>query len=145
MTSIQETLNAIGYVAWHDIQVTGESVGAASVMLPARDDLLNYVGTIHAGALFTLAETAAGIAADSVAQTLNAFILLKQASVNYTRRAAGALKATAQADAGAVRRAQKSFTEEGRAGLPIDVVIHDSNGDPVFSGTLDYALRSKKS
>lgn len=145
MTSTQDTLNAIGYVAWHDIQVVDESIGRTSVVLPARDDLLNYVGTAHAGALFTLAETAAGVAADSMAQALNAFILLKQAKVNYTRRAAGALSATGEADADASRRAQRSFSEDGRADLPIEVVIRDGEGNSVFSGTFDYALRLRKS
>jgi acyl-coenzyme A thioesterase PaaI-like protein len=141
MGSTQETLDAIAYVAWHDITVTDESLGKVSVRLPARDDLLNYVGTGHAGALYTLAETAAGVAANGLAQTLNGFILLKQATVNYTRRAVGALNATGKTDADAWRKAQESFSNDERAELPIEVVIQDGESNPVFSGTFLYALR----
>eukprot|EP01041_Mallomonas_annulata_P024890 gene24889-biopygen17735 len=36
--------------------------GSAIVSLPASAEILNHVATVHAGALFTLAETASGAA-----------------------------------------------------------------------------------
>jgi len=143
--STQAVLDQIGYVAWHGIRVTEERVGKISVSLPARDDLLNYVGTGHAGAIFTLAETAAGVAADSVAQTLGAFILLQQAALKYTRRAQGELIAAGEASAPAVQAASDTFAREGRAELPIEVVVRDADAEPVFEGTFHYALRPRKS
>lgn len=142
--SLQDTLDEIGYVAWHAIRVTDEAVGRVSVALPPRDDLLNYVGTAHAGALFTLAETAAGVAADGVAQTMNAFILLRNTTVNYTRRAVGELIATGEVALGAAAATERAFTESGRADLAIGVVIRDAERNDVFDGTFNYALRPRK-
>jgi len=141
----QEVLDEIAYVAWHDIRIIEESVGKVAVSLPARDDLLNYMGTGHAGAIFTLAETAAGVAADSIAQTLGAFILLHQATVKYTRRAQGELTATGKAIDATLENARAAFAQNGRADLSIGAVVHDAEGEPVFEGTFDYALRARKS
>lgn len=143
--STQRTLDAIAYVAWHGISVRDQREGWVQVVLPERSDLLNYVGTGHAGALYTLAETAGGVAADSLAQTLNAFILLKQASVKYTRRAMGQLLATGEVDAQSAVAAKAQFADSGRADLSIRVVIHDEENEPVFEATFEYALRPRKS
>ena len=143
--STQSMLDTIAYVAWHDIRVVDQRVGWVQVALPARDDLMNYVGTGHAGALYTLAETAAGVAADSLAQTLNAFILLRQATVSYTRRAMGELVATGEADAQSTVAAKARFADTARADLVVRVVIHDVENEPVFEGRFDYALRPRKS
>lgn len=142
--STQAILDQIGYVAWHGIRITEEGVGKVGVRLPAREDLLNYVGTGHAGAIFTLAETAAGIAADSVAQTLGAFILLQQATVNYTRRAEGELFASGEAGPQAMEAAREAFTAENRAGLAIAVIVHDARDEAIFEGTFNYVLRPRK-
>ncbi|MBT4520357.1 MAG: DUF4442 domain-containing protein [Halieaceae bacterium] len=142
--STQELLDTIAYVAWHGISVREQREGWVQVVLPARDDLVNYVGTGHAGALYTLAETAGGVAADSLAQTLNAFILLRQASVKYTRRAVGELLATGEVDEHSSVTAKAQFADEGRADLVVRVVIHDTESKPVFEGSFDYALRPRK-
>jgi len=138
-------LDAIAYVAWHGICVRDQREGWVQVALPARDDLVNYVGTGHAGALYTLAETAGGVAADNLAQTLSAFILLKQATVKYTRRAMGELLATGEAGAQSAVAAKAQFADTGRADLSIHVVIHDEDNEPVFEGTFEYALRPRTS
>jgi len=50
--SIQETLDNIDYVAWHGIRFVNENkleekdlnTTSVTMLMPARDDLLNYVG-----------------------------------------------------------------------------------------------------
>ncbi len=39
--------------------------GYACLRMPVRDDMLNFVGTVHGGVLFTLADTAFGFACNS--------------------------------------------------------------------------------
>jgi acyl-coenzyme A thioesterase PaaI-like protein len=141
--STQKVLNDIKYVAWHDIKVQKEAPGSVTVLLPARKDLVNYVGTGHAGAIYTLAETAAGVTADSVAQTLNAFILLKGAEVSYTRRAEGDLLATGVVESTVGDQARELFLKESRADMPVEVDIRDDQDQSVFHGTFNYALRPR--
>jgi acyl-coenzyme A thioesterase PaaI-like protein len=141
--STQEVLDNIKYVAWHSIEVVRESPGSVTLRLPARNDLVNYVGTGHAGAIYTLAETAAGVTADGAAQTLNAFILLGGAVVSYTRRAEGDLLATGVVESAAGDQAQELFLKESRADMPVEVNICDDQDKSVFHGTFNYALRPR--
>lgn len=145
MSDTQSLLDSIAYVAWHGHKVIEQNAGCVTIAQPARDDLLNYVGAAHAGATYTLAETAAGVAADSVAQPLGAFILLRGAEVKYTRRAVGELVASAHADESARREAARGFSENGRADLSVAVVIYDSGEHAVFEGAFHYALRARTS
>ncbi len=141
----QDLLDSIAYVAWHGHKVVDEGEGFVAIAQQARKNLLNYVGAAHAGAIYTLAETAAGVAADSVARPLGGFILLRGAEVNYTRRAAGALVARAEADESARRETAERFADNGRADLSVAVVIYDSDERPVFEGAFHYALRARTS
>jgi acyl-coenzyme A thioesterase PaaI-like protein len=149
--SVQETLDNIKYVAWHDIKLidkderveADESAGSVKMLMPARDDLLNYVGTGHAGAIYTLAETAAGVTADGVAQTMDAYILLRGAEVSYTRRAEGDLTAWGVVSTRAAGQAREDFTEWSRADFPVEVDIRDHEDKSVFLGTFNYALRPR--
>lgn len=141
----QKLLDSIAYVAWHGCKVIEQGAGCVKIAQPARENLLNYVGATHAGATYTLAETAAGVAADNVARPLGGFILLRGAEVNYTRRAAGALVARAHADESARRETEKRFADNGRADLSVAVDIFDSDERPVFEGAFHYALRLRTS
>lgn len=143
MNDTQALLDSIAYVVWHGHTVIAQDAGSVQIGQPQRTDLLNYAGATHAGAMYTLAETASGVAADSVARPLGAFILLRGAEVQYTRRASSALVARAQADESARRVAARRFRENGRADLSIAAVIYDSEEQPVFEGHFHYAFRPR--
>jgi len=140
----QQTLDSIAYVAWHGHELVEERSDHVTVAQPEKTDLLNYVGTVHAGALFTLAETAGGVLADRRARPLGCFILLRSATVHYLRRATGKLAATAgvAADAAAARERRSGTTE--RMDLLVRVRIHDAASQPVFDGEFHYVLRPRK-
>lgn len=149
--SIQETLDNIDYVAWHGIRFVNENkleekdlnTTSVTMLMPARDDLLNYVGTGHAGAIYTLAETAAGVVADGVAQTMDAYILLRGAEVSYTRRSEGDLKAVGVVSTQEEEAARETFSESSRADFSVEVDIRDREDKSVFLGNFDYALRPR--
>lgn len=145
MSATQAVLDSIAYIAWHGQKIEREEAGRVVVAQPDRPDLHNYAGTTHAGALYTLAETAAGVAADGLAAPLGGFILLAAAQVRYTRRAEGALAAEARlaatTDAGALR---DEFAASGRGALALDVTVRDAQGESVLEGRFDYAIRRRK-
>lgn len=145
MSATQAVLDSIAYIAWHGQKIEREEAGRVVVTQPDRPDLHNYAGTTHAGALYTLAETAAGVAADGLAAPLGGFILLAAAQVRYTRRAEGALAAEARlaaaADAAALR---EEFARNGRATLMVGVTVRDPAGEAVFDGSFRYAIRRRK-
>lgn len=144
MSATQALLDSIAYVAWHGQVLRANEPGRAVVTQPDRADLRNYVGTVHAGAIFTLAETAAGVAADSIAAPMGGFILLSAAEQRYTRRATGALTAEARVDPATDHAALAvDFAASGRGALTVAATVRDSSGEGVFDGTFHYAMRKR--
>ena len=144
MSDTQALLDSIAYVAWHGQKLRVEEPARVVVAQPDRPDLRNYFGTVHAGALFTLAETAAGVAADHVAGSMGGFILLGEAKLRYRRRAEGALEAQAQLDPAIDLAAlAREFAVGGRARMAVEVAIRDLGGEIVFEGTFHYAMRKR--
>ncbi|OGQ24542.1 MAG: hypothetical protein A2138_10695 [Deltaproteobacteria bacterium RBG_16_71_12] len=138
--NIAELLARIPYLEPHRLEVTP---GRAQVHMPGREQLMNHVGIVHAGALYTAAETAAGIAAMDVVGDQRAVVLLRSANVRYTRRATGPVLATATVDLGRAQAARQAFLAVARADVTVTVVA-DCEGEPVLEGTFDYALRPRR-
>lgn len=142
--SVKAVLDTIPYVVWHEIDVLEEGASGTKMRLGFRPDVLNYVGTMHAGALYTLAETVAGVAADGAAQSVGAYILLRDAQVKYTRRADTDVVASASVEAAAMDETRAQFESNARADMSVEVNIADKDNETVFEGTFNYALRPRK-
>src|SRR6186997_1074975 len=88
---------AVPFAGLLDLEITGISEGEATVVLPERAELKNHVGSQHAGALFTAAETASGAAfvGAFAARMGDVTPLAKSAEIDYQRVAHGPITATA--------------------------------------------------
>ena len=136
-------LDRIPYLRVHHLEVD-EVEGEVTVRMPLSEEITNHVGIVHAGALFTTAETAAGVAAWRVVPGDRAFVLLRGATVRYTRRAEGEVMARASVEPQTAESARTAFEEAGRADAAVSVSIRDHAGDVVFEGKFDYALRPRR-
>lgn len=134
-------LGAIPYLEPHGLEVTEQTDEYIAVKMPFGKQLTNHVGMLHASALFTIAETAAGIHATSVIPGNRAIPLLRSATVRYTRRAGGDLTATARVKDGESGRVLADFDANDRADVDIEVDVVDDENETVFKGTFDYAMR----
>ena len=141
--TIEAMLAKIPYLVPHALAVA-ESNGELRVRMPFGATVTNHVGIVHAGALFTTAETAAGVAAWRVVPGDRAFVLLRGATVRYTRRAEGEVMARASVEPQTAESARTAFEEAGRADAAVSVSIRDHAGDVVFEGKFDYALRPRR-
>ncbi|MBI5481111.1 MAG: DUF4442 domain-containing protein [Deltaproteobacteria bacterium] len=137
-------LGRIPYLRPHRLEAGEDADGAVTVRMPLSETVTNHVGIVHAGALFTAAETAAGVAAWRVVPGDRAFVLLRGATVRYTRRAEGDVLARATVEPAAAEAARTAFDETGRADLAVEVSATDPAGETVFEGTFDYALRPRR-
>jgi uncharacterized protein (TIGR00369 family) len=63
--SLAETVNAKGFSHAAGFRIVDVKPGYAEVMLPRRDDLLQFFGHFHGGVITALADQAAGIAVTS--------------------------------------------------------------------------------
>jgi acyl-coenzyme A thioesterase PaaI-like protein len=135
---------AIPFNKYLGLEVTAVSDGSGSVRLPEDPNLLNHVGSQHAGALFSVAEAASGAA------FVGAFLermgeitpLAKSASIDYRKIAKGPIVATgtlAEEKAALLER----LDADGRVEFTIDVSLRDAEDLEVATTTVDWHVRRK--
>ena len=135
---------AVPFAAYLDLEITEVGPGEATVVLPRKDELNNHVGSQHAGALFTAAETASGAAFVGAFAVRMGDVtpLAKSAEIDYEKIAHGAItaKATLGIDAAA---ALATLDEEGKVEFPCEVELTDKDGQRVATATVHWHVRLK--
>ena len=96
----------------------------AEVQLRLVPESMNFLGTVHGGAHFTLADVCAGI----VCRTDGRKYVTQHASVEYIR----AVK-------GGVLSAKGSVMHRGRTGCVVEIRIFSEEGKLAFAGTFQFA------
>ncbi|MGW1071676.1 DUF4442 domain-containing protein [Streptomyces sp. NPDC002537] len=114
----------------------------AVVHLPDQPDYHNHVGGPHAGAMFTLAESASGaiVLAAFGAQLSRAVPLAVSAEIRYKKLAKGPVTATAELG----RPASEVVAEldaGGRPEFPVHIAITREDGDVTGEMTVVWTLR----
>jgi uncharacterized protein (TIGR00369 family) len=135
---------AVPFAAYLGLEITEVSAGEATVVLPRKAEHNNHVGSQHAGALFTVAETASGAAfVGAFAVRMGDVVpLAKSAEIDYEKVAHGAItaKATLGIDAAA---ALATLDAEGKVEFPCEVELTDKDGQRVASATVHWHVRLK--
>jgi uncharacterized protein (TIGR00369 family) len=136
---------AVPFVKHLGLEVLEISAGEATVRLPERTELTNHVGSQHAGALFTLAETASGAAfvgafAERLAEVTP---LAKSAEISYEKIAKGPIDASARLGI-AKEEALRKLDEEGKVVFPCEIELTDSSGEVVATATVHWHVRLKQ-
>src|SRR6478672_10924386 len=88
---------AVPFAGFLGVEVTSLAAGKATALLPERSELKNHVGSQHAGALFTAAETASGAAfVGAFAERMGDVTpLARSAEISYEKIAKGPIEAKA--------------------------------------------------
>lgn len=116
----------------------------AGVVLRKKPELLNHVGTIHAAALYGLAETASGdwIIEQLMTKFPDALALARQGGIRYKRPAENDRTAEANVDADALASCIAKLENRGRTTLTVPVqVICD--GKPVATAEFEWWFSTK--
>jgi uncharacterized protein (TIGR00369 family) len=135
---------AVPFVGHLGLEVTGIGEGEATVVLPERPELLNHVGSQHAGALFTAAETASGAAfvgafAERMADVTP---LARSAEIAYEKIANGAITARARLGISAAQ-ALETLDAEGKVEFPCEIELTDGEGTIVAAANVRWHVRLK--
>jgi len=141
----QGMTQAVPFAGHLGVEITKVAAGEATVVLPERDELKNHVGSQHAGALFTLAETASGAAfVGAFAERMGDVTpLARSAEIAYEKIARGPI--TAQASLGIDKdEALASLDREGKVEFPCRVVLSDADGTQVATATVNWHVRLNK-
>lgn len=135
---------AVPFAGFLGLEITEVSAGEATVVLPRKPEHNNHVGSQHAGALFTVAETASGAAfVGAFAIRMGDVVpLAKSAEIDYEKVAHGPITATARLGIDAAA-ALATLDAEGKVEFPCEVELHDKDGNRVATATVHWHVRLK--
>jgi acyl-coenzyme A thioesterase PaaI-like protein len=135
---------AVPFAGHLQLEITKVGEGEATVVLPDRPELKNHVGSQHAGALFTAAETASGAAfVGAFAERMGDVTpLARSAEIAYEKIANGAITATATLGVDAAE-ALATLDANGKVEFPCEVELSDADGQRVATATVHWHVRLK--
>lgn len=135
---------AVPFAGHLNVQITEISEGEATVLLPDLPELKNHVGSQHAGALFTAAETASGAAfvGAFAARMGDVTPLARSAEIAYEKIANGEITAKARLGVDAAE-ALATLDAEGKVEFPCEVELSDGDGQRVATATVHWHVRLK--
>lgn len=119
--------------------------GRAEVRLADRDEHRNHVGTLHAGALFSVAEAASGAAfvAAFAEQLVNVIPVVESAEIRYLAPARGTVTATATLTV-AHEVLLEELERDGKTRPSVDVKLTDAAGCEVATMQVRWNVRKTK-
>jgi uncharacterized protein (TIGR00369 family) len=133
---------AVPFAALAGIELVELGAGRAVARLAQRREVENHLGTLHAGALFTLGEAASGGAmTGAFAERILAIRpVAAEARVTYAKAARGTVTATATvAEPPADLKAR--LDADGKVKFDVTVDIADEQGQLVAAMTVAWHLR----
>lgn len=133
---------AVPFAGFLGVEVTNVTAGEATAVLPERAELTNHVGSQHAGALFTVAETASGAAfVGAFAERMGDVTpLARNAEISYEKIAKGPIEAKATLGVPA-EEALATLDAEGKVVFPCEIELTDASGQRVATATVHWHVR----
>jgi uncharacterized protein (TIGR00369 family) len=141
----QGMTQAVPFAGHLGVEITQVAPGEATVVLPERAELTNHVGSQHAGALFTVAETASGAAfVGAFAERLGDVTpLAKSAEISYEKIAKGPIEAHAKLGVPAAD-ILATLDADGKVVFPCEIELSDAEGQRVATATVHWHVRLNK-
>ncbi len=109
------------------------------LMLGDKPEYLNHLSTVHAGALFTLAEATSGHFLLGQFDALSNIVpVVRKVEVKYRKPASGAVYSNATFLNTGKSEVLEALSRKGRALLEVEVSLHDSNGVLVMQAVFEW-------
>ncbi|HEX5843847.1 MAG TPA: YiiD C-terminal domain-containing protein [Pseudomonas sp.] len=103
----------------------------------------NHIGSMYAGALFTLAEIPGGALFLTSFDAQRFYPIVKEMNLRFRRPATGDIRVEARLAAEEVERLQKQVTQEGKAEYLLQLRLTDDSGEVVAESRGLYQLRAR--
>jgi uncharacterized protein (TIGR00369 family) len=141
----QQMMDTLPFVNLLGIRIDSIGAGTSEVSMPFDAKLANHLGTPHAGALFTLAETASGAAmaggfADLI---LGLRPVAKESRIEYQKVAKGATRASGRVP-GDIAALKAALQADGKVAFPVKVDVFDQEGTLAAQVEVDWYLSQKR-
>ncbi|MDG9925823.1 MULTISPECIES: YiiD C-terminal domain-containing protein [unclassified Pseudomonas] len=101
----------------------------------------NHIGTLYAGALFTLAEIPGGALFLTSFDVQRFYPLIKEMNLRFRRPATSDISVEAHLDAEEIERIQNQAEREGKAEYRLELQLKDADGQVVAETSALYQLR----
>jgi thioesterase domain-containing protein len=103
----------------------------------------NHIGSMYAGALFTLAEIPGGALFLTSFDAQRFYPIIKAMNLRFRRPATGDIRVEARLAAEEIQRLQKQVTEQGKAEYCLELQLTDDGGEVVAESSGLYQLRAR--
>jgi acyl-coenzyme A thioesterase PaaI-like protein len=114
--------------------------------LPAGGQYLNHLGTVHAGALLSLAEAASGeFLLRALGGAGGVVPVVRRMEAKFRKPANGAVTASASVAAGAIEELRAGLSAKGRALIAVSVELHDASGTHALTATVEWFISASPS
>ena len=123
--------------------VSAVSAESAEATLPAAQERLNHVGTVHAVAQFGLGEVASGglvLAAFTELMAEGYAPIAASASIKYLKAGRGDLRAVSRFTLAEQEAARAQISEAGKARFTIPVQLFDSANQLITEMSVEWVL-----
>ncbi|BAN50984.1 YiiD C-terminal domain-containing protein [Metapseudomonas resinovorans] len=101
----------------------------------------NHIGTLYAGALFTLAEMPGGALFLTSFDTRRFYPIVKEMNLRFRRPAKGDIRVEARLDQAEITRIQEEAEANGKAEYQLELQLLDASGEVVAESRGLYQLR----
>ena len=127
-----------------EVKVLELEPGYVKMMMPLEPNI-NHVGTMYAGALFTLAELPGGAIFLSTFDASRFFPLIKGMEIKFLKPATTDIVVEVRLSPEEAAKIQDEANEHGKADYDWDCELKDANGQVVAVSSNRYQLRRTKS
>lgn len=103
----------------------------------------NHIGSMYAGALFTLAEIPGGALFLTSFDAQRFYPIIKEMNLRFRRPATGDIRVEARLAAEEIQHLQKQATEQGKAEYVLQLQLTDDSGEVVVESRGLYQLRAR--
>lgn len=131
----------IAFVARSKVKVLAMEPGYVKMLMPLEPNL-NHVGTMYAGALFTLAELPGGAIFLTTFDVGSFYPIIKGMEIKFVKPATTDVTVEVKLDLDEAAKIQAAANEAGKADYDWDCEVKDADGQVVCVTSNRYQLRS---
>ncbi|MBX9763315.1 MAG: DUF4442 domain-containing protein [Pseudomonadaceae bacterium] len=138
----QLTEEQIAFVKRSGLKAEILEPGHVSLLMPLAGNQ-NHIGSMYAGALFTLAEIPGGALFLTSFDAQHFYPIIKEMNLRFRRPATGDIRVEARLEDAQIQALQKQATEEGKADYVLELQLIDESGEVVAQSRGLYQLRKR--
>ncbi|WP_167143199.1 YiiD C-terminal domain-containing protein [Pseudomonas sp. OTU750018] len=138
----QLTEEQIAFVQRSGLKAEVLEVGHVRLRMPLAGNQ-NHIGSMYAGALFTLAEIPGGALFLTSFDAQRFYPIIKEMNLRFRRPSTGDIRVEAHLAAEEIQQLQKQATELGKAEYVLQLQLTDESGEVVAESRGLYQLRAR--